>query len=363
MDRRDVLKLSPLAFAGALAHASIASIWNGVSPQNETTDAAPVVTLNGDAGGPRFDGIGVVDGGGATSVLLKDYPEPQRSQILDLLFTPKFGASVSALLTEIPGDGNSTQGSMPSHMHERDDLNYHRGYTWWILREARKRNPSLTLTGMAWSAPGWIGNGNFWSQDAADYYVKWLAGLRSVYGLELNAIGLRNEKGVSFDFAKKLRATLNAGGFEKVKVQGFDNWTKDKVDFVQDMLAHPDDRNVVDIVSAHTLTSLPVAAGKNLKVWAQTLNKPIWNSEEHVYKSGFDCEISIVQAFNLNFIRYGATLVVNWYGIAGVYPWSPTQKLQQRCWRVRRGAETTRFAKGCGVTRTTDSSLKRAGNI
>lgn len=29
--------------------------------------------------GKRFDGIGAVNGGGATSVLLKDYPEPQRS--------------------------------------------------------------------------------------------------------------------------------------------------------------------------------------------------------------------------------------------------------------------------------------------
>src|SRR5579871_6122872 len=113
------------------------------------------ISLRGDAGGKRFDGIGVVDGGGATSVLLKDYPEPQRSQILDLVFKSKFGASVSALLVEIPGDGNSTQGSMPSHMHTRDDLDYTRGYTWWILREAKKRNPALSLDGAAWSAPGW----------------------------------------------------------------------------------------------------------------------------------------------------------------------------------------------------------------
>ena len=140
-----------------------------------------VVKLRGDAGGKRFDGIGVVNGGGATSVLLKDYPEPQRSQILDLVFKPKFGASVSALLVEIPGDGNSTQGSMPSHMHTRNDLSYARGYTWWILREAKKRNPAITLDGTAWSSPGWIGNGEFWSQDAADYYVKWLQGLQCLW--------------------------------------------------------------------------------------------------------------------------------------------------------------------------------------
>jgi len=89
----------------------------GASNQNVKPIAeARIVNLRGDAGGKRFDGIGVVNGGGATSVLLKDYPEPQRSQILDLVFKPKFGASVSALFVEIPGDGNSTQGSMPSHL-------------------------------------------------------------------------------------------------------------------------------------------------------------------------------------------------------------------------------------------------------
>ena len=77
--------------------------------------------------GKRFDGIGAVNGGGATSVLLKDYPEPQRSQIMDLVYKPMFGASVSTILVEVPGDGNSTQGSMPSHSHYRGDNNFMRG--------------------------------------------------------------------------------------------------------------------------------------------------------------------------------------------------------------------------------------------
>src|SRR5579863_6158394 len=148
-----------------LAVVLIASCWfscafGGPSATNQDT-RIQVIRLRGDAGGKRFDGIGVVNGGGATSVLLKDYPEPQRSQILDMVYKPKFGASVSALLVEIPGDGNATQGSMPSHMHTREDLNYSRGYTWWILREAKKRNPNITLDGTGWAAPGWIGNGKF----------------------------------------------------------------------------------------------------------------------------------------------------------------------------------------------------------
>lgn len=285
--------------------------------------ANTVVVLRGDAGGRRFDGVGVVNGGGATSVLLKDYPEPQRSQILDFLYKPKFGASVGALLAEIPGDGNSTQGSMPSHMRTADDLNYRRGYMWWILQQAKARNPRLTLTTTPWGAPGWVGNGQFWSQDTADYDVKWLEGLRKVYGVEVTSIGARNEKGVSFDFARKLRTTLDAHGFEKVKVQGFDNWPADKLAFIEQMLTDPAKRDAVDILSAHTLVDTPPENGNKLRQWSDELHKPVWNSEEHIYKKGFDSEISIVQGFNLNYIRYGATLTVNWYDIAGVYPMEP----------------------------------------
>jgi galactosylceramidase len=286
--------------------------------QNATVQ---VVKLRGDAGGKRFDGIGVVDGGGATSVLLKDYPEPQRSQILDLVFKPMFGASVSALLVEIPGDGNSTQGSMPSHMHARDDLNFQRGYIWWMLREAKKRNPNMTLDGTAWSAPRWVGNGNFWSQDTVDYYVKWLQGLRSIYGLEFDAIGCRNEKGVSFEFAKMLRASLDASGFQKVKVHGFDNWPSNKFDFVKSMRTDEKLRDAIGILSAHTLVGIPASA--EVQETSAKLNKPIWNTEEHVYLKGFDCAISIVQAFNENFLRSGVTRVVNWYDIAALYPMEP----------------------------------------
>lgn len=286
------------------------------------SDTTQVVKLKGNAGGKRFDGIGVVNGGGATSVLLKDYPEPQRSQILDLLYKPKFGASVSALLVEIPGDGNSTQGSMPSHMHSRSDLDYSRGYTWWILKEAKKRNPDLTLDATAWSAPGWIGNGNFWSQDAADYYIKWLQGLRKVYGLELDAIGCRNEKGYDYGFVKKLRSTLNTNGFAKVKVHAFDHWPKGKLDFVKDMLTDEQLRNSIDVISAHVFHR-GIPASKDHQAIAEKLNKPIWNTEDHVYKKGFDCLISIVECFNQNFIKSGATKIVNWYDIAGVYPVEP----------------------------------------
>lgn len=39
-------------------------------------------------------------------------------------------------------------GTEPSHMHYENDENYFRGYEWWLMKEAKKRNPNITLIGM-----------------------------------------------------------------------------------------------------------------------------------------------------------------------------------------------------------------------
>ena len=322
--------------------AGLSPAFFGLSPASQFS----VIDLNGNAGGPRFDGIGAVSGGGATSVLLKDYPEKQRDEILDLLFKPHFGASISALYVEVPGDGNSTQGSEPSHMHARDDENYYRGYEWWVMSEAKKRNPSISLDGCAWSCPGWIGNGDFWSQDMCDYYAKWIKGLKTYHGLTMDAIGCRNERGVSEPFIKMLRKTLNANGLNGVKVHGFDNWGANKWDWCKDLLTDPELAASVDVIGNHTMTD--VGTPDSVKALSKRLNKPIWNSEEHVYKDGFDCEISIVQAFNQNYIRDAVTKITNWYLAGCVYdtepyaeqpamlvansPWSGSYRVRDALW-------------------------------
>ena len=55
-------------------------------------------TVSDEAGfGRVLDGFGGISGGGGCSRLLIDYPETQRNQILDYLFLPNFGASLSIL--------------------------------------------------------------------------------------------------------------------------------------------------------------------------------------------------------------------------------------------------------------------------
>ena len=91
---------------------------------------------------------------------LIDYPEPQRSQILDFLFKPKYGASLQHLKVEIGGDVDSTDGTEPSIARTREEFLhpkpkfFRRGYEWWLMKEAKKRNPRIVFDILQWGAPG-----------------------------------------------------------------------------------------------------------------------------------------------------------------------------------------------------------------
>src|SRR5262245_17802402 len=65
-----------------------------IEPSGAVPLAATTITVDGNAAGRVFDGVGAISGGGGNSRLLFDYPEPQRTQILDYLFKPGVGAAM-----------------------------------------------------------------------------------------------------------------------------------------------------------------------------------------------------------------------------------------------------------------------------
>ena len=141
----------------------------------------------------RFDGYGAISGGGATSRLLFQYDEPQLTQVLDYLFLPSYGASLHHLKVEVGGDGQSSEGVESSHQHSADETpNFARGYEWRLMVEARKRNPHILLSALAWTWPGWVGAGHTspWTDPplAAAYLITWLRGARDVYNVTLDYI-------------------------------------------------------------------------------------------------------------------------------------------------------------------------------
>ena len=62
-------------------------------------DAA--TTINASAPWYRYDGVGGLSGGGATSTFLMAYDEPYRSEIMDWMFKPGYAASLDILKVEI----------------------------------------------------------------------------------------------------------------------------------------------------------------------------------------------------------------------------------------------------------------------
>ena len=221
--------------------------------------------------GRVFEGIGGVSAG-ASSRLLIDYPEPQRGEILDYLFKPHYGAELQHLKVEIGGDVNSTDGTEPSHQHSRDDESYTRGYEWWLMKEAKKRNPDIVLDCLAWGAPAWIGNGRFYSQDMADYVAKFIKGAKRVHGLEMNYTGVWNEKPYDIAWIKLLRQTLDVNGLGGVGIIAADqcaNVWKIAEDINQD----PDLKAAAFAIGAHypRCQSTPAAVQSG---------KPLWSSED-----------------------------------------------------------------------------------
>lgn len=308
------------------------------------------VTLDGAQTGRTFEGIGAVSAG-ASSRLLIDYPEPQRSQILDFLFKPNYGAALQHLKVEIGGDVNSTDGCEPSHQHSRGETNYNRGYEWWLMKEAKARNPKIILDCLAWGAPGWIGNGNYWSQDMADYVVNFIKGAREVHNLEFAFTGVRNEVINDTNWIVTLRNTLDAAGLANVKVVAGDEWNG-TWNIVDQVAANPGLSNAIYAIGAH----YPSHHGSTSPPVAKTFSQPLWASEEGIGGNSWAKAQSLASTYNRNYIIGKMTKSEIWSPITSYYdllaapgsglmransPWSGAFTVSPAIWAT---AHTTQFA-------------------
>jgi hypothetical protein len=248
------------------------------------------ITIDGRQGGRVFDGVGAISGGGGNSVQLISYPEPQRSDILDSLFKPGAGAALQILKVEIGGDAFSSCGAEPSHQHARGVINPGGGYEWWLMQQAKARNPAIRLFALTWAAPGWIGGGNFWSQDMIDYLVSWLACATS-HGLTIDYLGGWNEEGYDPAWFKTLRKSLDAAGHTGTKIVASDkdpfDWTIDGTyrpetpwAIAEDMKPDLELTSAIGVLGAHDVCSYPTTG---IQCWstaaAVASGKPLWHSE------------------------------------------------------------------------------------
>ena len=236
------------------------------------------LAVDGTSAGRTFDGVGAISGGGGNSRLLADYPQPQRTQLLDSLFKPGAGAAVQVLKIEIGGDADTTDGSEPSVEHTRGVVNCDAGYEFWLARQAKARNPNLKLYGLAWAAPGWISSGanNYWHVDTIGYLIDWL-NCAQRQGLTIDYLGGRNEKHHDKTWYENLRQALDTAGYRDVQIVGDDSvgWG-----VANDMIADPGFAAAVGVVGVHYPCGyLSPATTCNSTANAIATGKPLWASE------------------------------------------------------------------------------------
>lgn len=306
--------------------------------------------------GRTFDGVGGLSGGGGTSRLLWDYPPQQRNKILDYLFKPDYGASLQILKVEIGCDANSTNGAEASHMRTPTDSNFNRGYEWWLMEQAKLRNPNIKLYGLEWGAPGWF-NGGFWSQDNINYIISWIKHAWTDHQLHIDYIGGWNESGWNKTWFENLKKAIISNGLT-TKVVAADNSPGWNV--AADLISDTAFRSAVDIIGLHYpcgwMQPEKTCSDPNYTTEAENLNMPIWASESgsQNYDNG---ALPLARALNRDYIDSRITAYINWTVVAAWYstlpyfgdglmlastPWSGYYKVGKSIWVT---AQTAQFVQ------------------
>ena len=329
---------------------------------SRSSASSSTYTIDPSAGlGLPFDGIGALSAG-ASSRLLPDYHEPYRSQILDYLFTPQFGAALQILKVEIGGDAQSTEGTEASHMHVADEENYERGYEWWLMKQAKARNPAIKLYGLSWGFPQFVMEGQQsglpLTNTTIDYIVRWLVAARDIHGLNIDYIGIWNERAYSSPYIIGLHKSMQAHNLSTLIVAADDccpPW-----DICDSMLADAEMSAAVTFMGVHY-------PNQQITANCSSLTQRKWSSEDFssVYTAG-GCWSRLL---NRNYVYSQYTSTIAWSPIAAYYdelpysrvglmhsasPWSGHYDVDQVIWAT---AHTTHhvdigwqyLANGSGV--------------
>jgi len=254
-----------------------------------------------------------IDGFGASAAFhmagnLMGFPEPQRTQVLDALFSQTSGAGLS-IVRNFVGDGGSwgtpQNGPSPS-IEPREGV-----WNWtgdedeiWFMREAAARGCTRYMS-TVWSPPAWMKDNNNVVggrlrpdkyQAFAEYLSMYVRGYKQHHGIEIYAISPANEPDVNVKYSSCHWTGQEFHDFLKVLIPVFERdkitaklilgehsaWTENPV-LVS--LEDPVTAARVDIVGVHAYGNVarmpfpPVSVRSGTLVATLKLKRKIWQTE------------------------------------------------------------------------------------
>lgn len=270
-------------------------LFTGTLLTIHSMDAPPVCNIDWTNEKQTIEGFG---GSGAfhQAANLMAYPETERDQILDLLFSQDNGIGLS-IVRNIIGDGgdwgNKIDGPTPSIEPQEGVWNWIGDEDQiWLMNEAKKRGCDRFVS-TVWSPPAWMKTNNSVIkggelrpdkyQAYADYLSNYVRGYKEHHNIDIHAISLANEPGFAAPYSACLWTSLQFRDFIKGHLTPTlkrDNATAKVIipeemnfseDYALDTLNDDQASQGVDIIGTHAYDfkakPFPVAKSKNKSIW------------------------------------------------------------------------------------------------
>eukprot|EP00966_Prymnesium_polylepis_P018539 426737-Prymnesium_polylepis.1 len=246
------------------------------------------------------------------------------------------------------------------------------------MKEARARNPAITLYGLPWGFPAWLGEGDAKQRqgtalskpsakdgvpggDAADYMVAWV-GCAAKHNLTIDVLGVWNEMDDAFAadgvacaaagshtpaYVKLLRKRLDAAGHHATRLVAGDVHTWDPASKIAGDAAL---RGALYALCRHYPSTLSDAD-------ADASGMPLWSSEDYAADNSNEGGRCAARIINQNFVRGNMSATVMWNMLSAYYdwlqwandglmmartPWSGAYEVRPPIWAL---AHTAQFAR------------------